>query len=140
MCLVRPDRRVSTEFWRNRLEQMSPERRKTLEENQDLLRGARDYLKTLKARVELGILSFRFSSMPSVAESDALQKFRKSQYSAFSQEPDRIPEMLDRVLAEFGMTAVFRGDRIDILGGIELEIQYSPPPPLSRVPDGRGLG
>ena len=105
-----------------RLEQMSPERRKTLEENQELLRGARDYLRTLKARVELGIPSWKFSYMASVAESDALQKFRKSQYSAFSQDPDRIPEILDKVLTEFGMTAVFRGDRIDIIGGIELEL------------------
>lgn len=105
-----------------RLEQMSPERRRTLEENQELLRGARDYLKTLRARAEFGIPSFKFSFMPSVAESDALVRFRNSQYSAFPKDPDMIPEILDRVLTEFSMTAVFRGDRIDITGGIELEI------------------
>jgi len=101
---------------------MSPELIKTLEENQVLLCGARDCLNTLKARKELGIPSWKFSSMPSVAEADAPQRFRKSQYSAFPRDPDRVPEILDRVLTEFSMIAVFRRDRIDIIGGIELEI------------------
>ena len=66
--------------------------------------------------------SFKFSFLPSVAESDELQRFRDSKYSAFSRDPDRIPESLDKVLTEFGMTAVFRADRVDIVGGIELEL------------------
>lgn len=119
-----------------RLEQMSPERRTTLEENQELLRGARDLLETLRARQELGIPSFKFSLMPSVSESDALQKFRESQYNAFSKDPNPIPEILDRVLTEFGMTAVFRGDRVDIIGGIELEILDSDTHPHASLVGG----
>lgn len=87
----------------------------------------------------------KFSFMASVAGSDALQKFRKSQYSALSQDPDRIPKVLDNVLTEFGMTAVFRGDRGDIIAGIELELRdedYHPHAFLMgggcRVPSGRG--
>ena len=101
---------------------MSPELINTLEVNQALLCGARDYLNTLKARKELGIPSWKFSSMPSGAGADAPQRFRKSQYSAFPRDPDRVPEILDRILTEFSMIAVFRRDRIHIIAGIELEI------------------
>lgn len=105
------------------IEQMSPERRKSLEDTQELLQGAEHYLKTLKTRVELGLKSWKFSLDPSVAESDALQKFRESQYSAFSQDPNMIPGILDKVLTEFDMTAIFREDRIDFIGGIEIELE-----------------
>lgn len=67
--------------------------------------------------------SWKFSLHPSVAESDALQKFRDSQYSAFSQDPNMIPGILDKVLTEFDMTAIFREDRIDFIGGIEIELE-----------------
>ena len=116
-----------------RLGQMSPERRKTLEENKDLLRGARDYLRTLRARVERGIPSFKFSFLPSVAESDALQRFRNSQFAAFSKDPNKISEILDGVLTEFNMAAVFRRDRVDIIGGIELELRDSEPHPYASL-------
>jgi DNA invertase Pin-like site-specific DNA recombinase len=105
-----------------RLEQVSPERKNALEENQEILRGARDYLGTLKARQDLGLPSWKFSLSPSVAESDALQKFRESEYNAFPKNSNRIPEILDRVLTEFNMTAVFKRDRVEVIGGIELEI------------------
>jgi hypothetical protein len=106
-----------------RLEQMSPERRKSLEDTQELLQGAKHYLETLKTRIELGIPSWKFSIHPSVTESDALQKFRISQYGAFSHDPNMIPGMLDKVLTEFDMSAIFREDRIDFIGGIEIELE-----------------
>lgn len=108
-----------------RLEEMSPERRQSLEDKQELLRGAREYLKSLKERAEIGIPSWRFSPPLAWAESDASHKFRESQYYAFSWDADGIPEILDRILTEFSMTAVFREDRVDIIGGIELEILNS---------------
>ena len=105
-----------------RLEMMSPEHRKTLEENRELLRGAKDFLRTLEARAEYEIPSWKFSLLPGTAESDALQKYLSSKYNAFPMDPDKFPEILDKVLTEFAMTAVFRKDRVDVAGGIEFEI------------------
>ena len=119
-----------------KLEQVSPERRTTLEENQELLRGAKDYLETLMARQEFDIPSWKFSLMPQVAESDALQKFRNSQYNAFPLDPNMIPEILDAVLTEFTMTAVFRTDRIEFSGGIELEVRDNDPHPYASLVGG----
>ncbi len=102
--------------------QMSPENRTALEENRDLLTGARDYLATLSARAELGLPTWEFSFVPSVAESEALQRFRKRGSNEFSRSPKRIPESLDNVLTAFNMTAVFCSDRVELTGGIELAV------------------
>ena len=140
-------RRITTDRWdvlvgelesrrdllEGRLEQVSPERRNVLEENQEILRGAKDYLETLRARQEFELPSWKFSWLPDVAESVALQKFRESKYNAFPRDPNRIPEILDRVLTEFSMTAVFREDRVDIIGGIELEILDSDTHPYASL-------
>ena len=120
----------------SRLDDMSPERREILVEKQELLRGAKDYLKTLYARTEHEIPSWQFSLMPQVAESDALQKYRDSEYNAFPLDSNRIPEILEKVLTQFGMTAVFRQDRIDFIGGIELEIPDNDTHPYASIVGG----
>ena len=74
--------------------------------------------------------------MPQVAESDALQKYRDSEYNAFPLDSNRIPEILEKVLTQFGMTAVFRQDRIDFIGGIELEIPDNDTHPYASIVGG----
>ncbi len=71
----------------SRIPQMSPDGRKPLEEKQEFLKRAKDYLATLKSRKEHEIPSWEFSFMPSVAESDELQRFRSSRFNELSKDP-----------------------------------------------------
>jgi putative DNA-invertase from lambdoid prophage Rac len=121
------------------LDRVSPEKRQALEEKQEILRGAKHQLENLETREQSGMPSWKFSLNPAVAESDALQKFRESGYSAFSRDPNPslgIPEALNKVLTELNMTAMFRKDDIEFTGDIELNIDDQPDHPHASLMGG----
>lgn len=117
------------EVLEDRLDEMSPERRAALEEKQQLLVGACDYLRTLENRVEHGIPSWKFTFHPGAAESEELNRFRSSEFNSFSRGEGRVGQTLDEVLTEFNMTAVFGSDRVELKGDIELDIPDDKPHP-----------